>query len=351
MKILVTGTAGFIGYHLVDLLIKSKHQVYGIDNINNYYDVRLKKQRLLNHGISIDEVKDEKKIISTNNENYTFIKADLSKTSYIINFLKREKFDCVINLAAQAGVRYSIEHPLNYVNSNLIGFYNILEGSRRSNVKHLIYASTSSVYGLNSTMPLKETQSTEHPVSFYAATKKSNEIMAHSYSHLYGIPTTGLRFFTVYGPWGRPDMALFLFTKAMLENNKINVFNHGKMIRDFTYVFDIVKSIELLIDNPPLSSKEWSSSNPDPSFSSAPYSIMNIGNSSPTNLMDFIIELEKKLEIKAKINYMDIQPGDVPMTFADNNKLFETINYKPKISIKEGISNFVDWYKKYYLKL
>ena len=348
MKILVTGSAGFIGYHLTDLLINKGLNVIGLDCINEYYDVNLKLDRLKNHGIIASELIINKIKGSTSFNNYSFVKADISDTEFVMDFMKKNKIDHVVHLAAQAGVRYSIENPKKYVDSNLVGFYSILESCRKNNIKHLIYASTSSVYGLNSKMPLSEDQSTQHPVSFYAATKKANEMMAHSYSHLYELPTTGLRFFTVYGPWGRPDMALFLFTKAMLNGERIKLFNYGDMVRDFTYVDDIVNSIFRLISKPAKKSSSWDSKNPNPSNSSGPFSIFNIGNSSPTKLVDFVETLEEKLQLKAKVNLMEIQPGDVSKTFADNNKLFEYIDFIPKTTVKQGISDFVDWYKSYY---
>ena len=346
-KILITGTAGFIGFHLVSILLNENYNIYGIDNINDYYDINLKYSRLKIHGINRDKIEERKLIKSESNLNYSFIKANLEDFDFIVNFMKEHNFDYVINLAAQAGVRYSIENPREYTKSNIEGFLSVLEGSKISNVKHLIYASTSSVYGLNSKMPLTEDQPTEHPISFYAATKKANEMMAHSYSHLFKLPTTGLRFFTVYGPWGRPDMALFLFTKAIDENNPINVFNHGKMIRDFTYVNDIVECIKRLIPKPPEINKNWDSKFPTTNFSSAPYRIFNIGNSNPVPLINYIYAIEKELNKKAECIYIEMQPGDVPETHADVTDLENYINFKPSTNINDGISFFVSWYKKW----
>ena len=276
--------------------------------------------------------------------NYSFIQADLADHEFIVEFMKEQQFDYVINLAAQAGVRYSLENPLAYTHSNIDGFLSILEGCRHSNVKHLIYASTSSVYGLNTAMPLSEGHPTEHPMALYAATKKANEMMAHSYSHLYRIPTTGLRFFTVYGPWGRPDMALFLFADAMLKDEPIKVFNHGKMIRDFTYVDDIVESITRLIPKPAQPNPEWNGDHPDIPTSSAPYQIFNIGNSDPVPLMRYIEALEKTIGKTAKKNFMDIQAGDVPATHANTQRLEDYVNFRPQTSVEEGVRRFVEWY-------
>lgn len=346
-KILITGTAGFIGFHLVSILLNENYYIYGVDNINDYYDINLKYARLKIHGINKDKIEERKLIKSESYLNYSFIKANLEDFDFIVNFMKEHNFDYVVNLAAQAGVRYSIENPREYTKSNIEGFLSVLEGSKISNVKHLIYASTSSVYGLNSKMPLTEDQPTEHPISFYAATKKANEMMAHSYSHLFKLPTTGLRFFTVYGPWGRPDMALFLFTKSIDENKPINVFNHGKMIRDFTYVNDIVESIKRLIPKPPSNYKNWDNNFPITNYSSAPYRIFNIGNSNPVPLINYIHALEEEFGKIAKCIYLEMQPGDVPETHADVSDLENYIGFKPNTNIKEGISFFVSWYKKW----
>lgn len=348
MKILVTGTAGFIASHVAIELINRGDEVIGLDNINDYYDVNIKYDRLKKVGIKRDEIKNDKIIISNVYKNYRFIKTDLTNKEILNKLFIKEKFDVVCNLAAQAGVRYSITNPDAYINSNIIGFVNVLEACRNNSVKHLVYASSSSVYGLNEKMPLSTHDNVDHPISLYAASKKSNELMAHTYSHLFKLPTTGLRFFTVYGPWGRPDMALFLFTKAILNNEPINVFNFGEMIRDFTYIDDIVEGIIRVIDNPPDGDSNWTGLNPDPSSSVAPYKIYNIGNNSPVKLMDFIAAIEKKLNKTAVKNMMQIQAGDVPATFADVENLVKDLNYKPNTSIEEGINNFVNWYVDYY---
>ncbi|HEJ8619776.1 TPA: NAD-dependent epimerase [Klebsiella michiganensis] len=332
MKYLVTGAAGFIGSHVSQRLIKDGHQVTGIDNLNDYYDVNLKQARL-------DFLQSPL---------FSFHKIDLADRARMEQLFVSEKFDRVIHLAAQAGVRYSLENPHAYADSNLLGFLNILEGCRHNNVEHLLYASSSSVYGLNRKMPFSTDDSVDHPVSLYAATKKANELMAHTYSHLYGIPTTGLRFFTVYGPWGRPDMALFKFTKAMLEGKSIDVYNHGKMKRDFTYIDDIVEAIIRLQNVLPKEDHQWSVENGSPATSSAPYRVYNIGNSSPVELMDYITALEEALGMEAVKNMMPMQPGDVMETSADTAALYNTIDFKPETSVKKGVENFVAWYKKYY---
>jgi len=333
MKILLTGAAGFIGYHLSNLLLKSNYQVIGLDNLNDYYDPELKKSRL--------------KILQKY-DNFTFHKVALKDKPAVDNIFETYKPTHVINLAAQAGVRYSIENPYAYVDSNLVGFMNILEACRNNPVKHLLYASSSSVYGGNKVAPFSTNHNVDHPVSLYAATKKSNELMAHTYSHLYGIPTTGLRFFTVYGPWGRPDMAYFSFTKDIIEGKPIKVFNHGKMERDFTYVDDIVEGICKLIDKPPVPNKDWDESKDDLSTSFAPYKIYNIGNNNPVPLMRFINALEAALGIEAEKIYMDMQPGDVLRTYADVSDLERDIDFKPNTSIEDGLAKFVGWYKEYY---
>lgn len=337
MKILITGTAGFIGFHLTRRLLEDNHEIVGLDNINDYYDTELKKDRLRETGI--DNIEEDKLVTSSSNSNYRFIKTDLENKEIVGELFESEQFDAVINLAAQAGVRYSLDHPHAYIDSNIVGFLNILEGCRHTNVSHLLYASSSSVYGSNKEMPFKTLDNVDHPVSLYAATKKSNELMAHTYSHLYNIPTSGLRFFTVYGPWGRPDMALFIFTKAMMEGRPIKVFNHGDMARDFTYVDDIVEGLRRLLPKAP------SESSGD---SSAPYQLFNIGYGSPVNLMDFIHEIEDNLGVEAEKNLMDIQPGDVPRTWADVDSLYELTGFKPEVSVKEGVKKFINWYKKYY---
>jgi len=348
MKILVTGTAGFIGFHLSRKLIERGDEVIGLDSINDYYDVNIKYNRLKLKGINRKDIEYSKIVQSENHKNYRFIKLKLEDKEQINKLFKEEKFDVVCNLAAQAGVRYSITNPDVYIQSNIIGYLNIIEAVRHNNVGHLVYASSSSVYGLNETMPLSTHHNVDHPISLYAASKKSNELMAHTYSHLYNIPTTGLRFFTVYGPWGRPDMALFLFTKAILSNNPIKVFNHGKMIRDFTYVDDIVNGIIRVIDNPPKGKENWSGKNPDPSSSKAPYKIYNIGNNNPVKLMDFISAIEKKLGKVAEKQMLPMQDGDVPATSADVSDLVEDLNYKPNTTIQYGIDKFIDWYLNYF---
>ncbi|WP_245354819.1 NAD-dependent epimerase [Staphylococcus sp. GDY8P41P] len=332
MKILITGTAGFIGSHLSKKLISQGHQVVGIDNINDYYDVTIKEDRL--------------KSIGT--ENFTFYKINLEDDVSMDNIFKNEKPHVVVNLAAQAGVRYSLENPRAYIDSNIVGFTNILECSRHHKVEHLIYASSSSVYGANTSKPFSTSDNIDHPLSLYAATKKSNELMAHTYSHLYNLPTTGLRFFTVYGPWGRPDMALFKFTKAIVNDEAIDVYNHGKMMRDFTYVDDIVEAISRLVQKPAQPNPEWTGDNPDPSSSYAPYKIYNIGNNSPVRLMEFVEAIENKLGKVAKKDYMDLQPGDVPETYANVDDLFNNIDFKPETTIQDGVNKFVDWYLDYY---
>ncbi len=332
-KILVTGTAGFIGFHLANRLIKEGWTVVGLDNLNEYYDVNLKKARL---------------DILRKSEKFKFYKASLEDQDTITNIFKVEKTDYVVNLAAQAGVRYSIENPHAYTSSNIEGFLNILEGCRHNEVKHLIYASSSSVYGANKKIPFSVENNVDHPVSLYAATKKANELMAHAYSNLYNIPTTGLRFFTVYGPWGRPDMALFLFTKAILKGEAIDVFNRGKMKRDFTYVNDIVEGIYRLITHIPKPDNSWDALNPDPSFSKSPYRVFNIGNNQPVELNFFIESIEKALNKKAIKNLLPLQPGDVVETYANVDQLQNEIGFKPDTKIEDGIQSFVDWYRDYY---
>ncbi|AXH11871.1 NAD-dependent epimerase [Halarcobacter bivalviorum] len=347
MKILVTGTAGFIGFHLAKKLLERGDEVVGLDNINDYYDVNLKYARLNELGILQNEITSNKLIKSDKYPNHKFIKMDLSNTNDINALFEKEKFDAVCNLAAQAGVRYSLENPHAYIDSNIKGFLNILEACRNFNVKNLSYASSSSVYGLNKSQPFKTTDHTDHPISLYAATKKSNEMMAHTYSHLYGISTTGLRFFTVYGPWGRPDMAPIIFANAISQNKDIKVFNHGNMSRDFTYIDDIVDGIVNVIDNPAKPCINLEDIIPS-DISSAPYRIYNIGNSSPTKLMDFISILEKEIGKEAKKEFLPMQDGDVESTFADINDLIKDFNYKPNINLSDGIGNFIKWYKGFY---
>lgn len=334
-KILVTGAAGFIGFHLSKRLCKEGYMVVGIDNLNDYYDVGLKHSRL-------DLLKKE--------SNFQFAKLDLNDRPGMIRLFEKEKFNGVINLAAQAGVRYSIENPYAYIDSNISGFMNILEACRHNAVQHLIYASSSSVYGGNTKMPFSVHDNVDHPVSLYAATKKANELMAHTYAHLYNLPVSGLRFFTVYGPYGRPDMALFLFTKAILEDRPIDVYNFGKMRRDFTYIDDIVEGIVRLIPHIPKPNSDWSGDNPDSATSFAPYKLYNIGNNQPVELLKFIEVLEGAIGKTAEKNLMPMQEGDVPATYADVDDLMHAVGFKPSTSIKDGIKNFVDWYREYYKK-
>ncbi len=348
MKILVTGAAGFIGFHLVRKLIGEGYEVVGIDCINDYYDINLKYSRLRECGIEKEYVESSIPVNSTIYPNYKFFKMKLEDHPALDELFRCEKFDYVCNLAAQAGVRYSLTHPRVYVESNMLGFLNILEACRTYTIKHLVYASSSSVYGLNSKMPFSTSDNIDHPISLYAASKKSNELMAHTYSHLFNVPTTGLRFFSVYGPWGRPDMALFIFTKAILEGNSINVFNNGNMRRDFTYVDDIVEGVSRIIQRIPEADPEWTGSNPNPSSSVAPYRIFNIGNNAPVKLMDFIDMIEAELGMKAKKNFMPMQQGDVPASWANVTDLMEYIDYKPQTDITKGVKNFIQWYKVYY---
>jgi len=347
MKILVTGTAGFIGFHLANRLLKNGHEVIGLDNINDYYDVNLKYARLEQSGIDRKKIEWNNFVSSEKYPKYRFIKMNLEDRKQMESLFSSEKFDVVCNLAAQAGVRYSIKNPHTYVQSNIVGFLNILEGCRHNNVKHFVYASSSSVYGLNEKMPLSTSDNVDHPISLYAATKKSNELMAHTYSHLYGLPTTGLRFFTVYGPWGRPDMAIYLFTKAIVNNEPIKVFNYGNMFRDFTFIDDIIDGVERIINKPSEGNTNWDSINPMPDSSKSPFKIYNIGNSNPVKLLDFIDLIEKKLGLKAKKEMIEIQPGDVEKTFADIKSLSKDFGYTPNTSIEYGIGKFVDWYQSY----
>lgn len=348
MKILVTGTAGFIGFHVANKLVANGHTVVGIDSINNYYDVTLKSNRLAEAGFEAGLIAYNSKVQSSKNANYSFIQLQLEDAASLQFLFTIEKFDIVINLAAQAGVRYSLTHPSAYVNSNIVGFANLLECCRHFGIKHLVYASSSSVYGLNEQVPFATTHSTNHPASLYAATKKSNELMAHVYSHLFNMPVTGLRFFTVYGPWGRPDMAPFLFTDAILHEKPIKVFNNGDMMRDFTYVDDVVEAIGRVIEAAPAPNPNWDAENPDASTSSAPYKLYNIGNHQPVALIDFIECIEKVTGKKAKKEMLPIQPGDVQATFADVSGLENDFNFKPFTPLEKGIENFVNWYKNYY---
>lgn len=393
MKILVTGTAGFIGFHLAKKLLERGDRVVGIDNINDYYDVNLKYARLAETGISREAENWHTKVQSTKYDNYSFVRMNLEDKQQLMELFEKEKFDKVCNLAAQAGVRYSLINPDAYINSNIVGFINILEACRHNNIKHLAYASSSSVYGNNKKMPLSTSDNVDHPISLYAATKKSNELMAHTYSHLFGLPTTGLRFFTVYGPWGRPDMALFLFTKAIIDDKPIQVFNNGNMVRDFTYIDDIIEGVVRVIDTPPSESKldtETTESNiseirgPHSESSNAPYKnfdissdqnnpiedemhktstkkpeaqssklatpykIYNIGNSSPVQLMEYIAAIEKTLGKTARKEFLPMQPGDVPRTEADVTDLVEDLGYRPDTPVQAGIEKFVEWYREYF---
>lgn len=333
MKFLVTGAAGFIGYHVTERLLAMGHQVVGIDNLNDYYAVSLKQARL---------------DMLANRLAFQFIKLDLADRNGIAELFAEHQFERVIHLGAQAGVRYSLDNPLAYADSNLIGHLNILEGCRHNKVGHLLYASSSSVYGLNRKLPFSTDDSVDHPISLYAATKKANELMSHSYSHLYGLPTTGLRFFTVYGPWGRPDMALFKFTKAILAGESIDVYNHGEMHRDFTYIDDIAEAVVRLQAIVPQPNANWTVEQGSPASSSAPYHVYNIGNSSPIKLMEYIHALEAALGITAHKNMLPMQPGDVLDTSADTEELYQTIAFKPETSVDEGVKRFVDWYRAFY---
>ncbi|MCY4044016.1 MAG: NAD-dependent epimerase [Cellvibrionales bacterium] len=335
MKVLVTGAAGFIGFHLSQYLLERGDQVVGIDNLNDYYAVSLKEARLN---------------LLTPNSNFTFEKIDVADRSAMESLFEAHKPDKVVHLAAQAGVRYSIENPLAYIDANLVGFGHILENCRHHNVQHLVYASSSSVYGANTKVPFSVHDNVDHPVSLYAATKKANELMAHTYSHLYQLPTTGLRFFTVYGPWGRPDMALFKFTKAILEGKTLDVYNYGKHRRDFTYIDDIVEGVIRTLDNTATPNPSWSSDDPDPATSTAPYRLYNIGSNKPVDLLDYIKAIETALGTKSELNLLPLQPGDVVDTYADVDALVEDVNYHPSTPIDEGINAFVEWYKDFYEK-
>lgn len=339
--VLVTGAAGFIGHHLSKLLVKEGYKVVGLDNINDYYDPNLKLARLRDMNIKTNDIQYNTIITG----DIDFVKLDLIDKDKVKELFEKYKFDYVVNLAAQAGVRYSLINPHSYIDSNITGFLNILEACRAFPVKHLVYASSSSVYGLNEDIPFKTSHHTDHPLAMYAASKKANEMMAHSYAQLYNIPSTGLRFFTVYGPWGRPDMALHIFTKAIVEDKEFEVFNFGKMSRDFTYVLDIVESVKRLLPLPPKpNNPKYDPKNPNPAVSSAPYQLFNIGNNNPVALMDYVHAVEKALGKKGKIVFKEIQPGDVPSTYADVQSLFDYINFKPSTTIEEGIKVFVDKY-------
>ena len=333
MKILVTGSAGFIGSELSIKLLDRGDKVVGIDNHNDYYDPQLKEDRLSRH---------------FHHKNYSHVRMDIENEDAVESLFLEHKFDAVVNLAAQAGVRYSIENPLTYIKTNMVGFGHILEGCRHNSVGHLVYASSSSVYGSNTKMPFSVHDNVDHPLSLYAASKKANELMAHTYSNLYNLPSTGLRFFTVYGPWGRPDMALFKFTDAIVNNKTISVFNYGKHRRDFTYVDDIVEGVIRVIDKPAKPNESWNSDYPDSGTSKAPWRVYNIGNNSPVELMDYIEAIEDSLGLDARKELLPLQPGDVPDTYADVDDLINDFNYKPSMNIKDGVKKFVDWYKEYY---
>lgn len=338
MKILVTGAAGFIGFYVSKVLLTKGHEIVGLDNINDYYDVNLKFSRLEELGINKKEATEFNKTCKSTNDKFSFVRMNLEDREELPELFKKEEFDIVCNLAAQAGVRYSLENPETYIDSNLVGFLNILECCRHNNIKHLVYASSSSVYGLNKKIPFSTDDNVDYPISLYAATKKSNELMAHTYSHLYKIPTTGLRFFTVYGPWGRPDMAMFLFTDAIVNDRPINVFNHGKMERDFTFIDDIVEGVVRVLEKSPQARVENNNL----------YKVYNIGNNDSVKLLDFIKEIEVNLNKVANKNMMEMQPGDVERTWADVDELIKDYDYRPNTSIKKGVKSFIDWYKDYY---
>ncbi|MEX1033998.1 MAG: NAD-dependent epimerase [Cellvibrionaceae bacterium] len=333
MKVLVTGAAGFIGSQLSHRLLARDDEVVGIDNLNDYYDVTLKEARLAR---------------LESQQDFTFIKLNVADREGMAALFREQQFSRVVHLAAQAGVRYSIENPEAYIDANLVGFGNILEGCRHNEVEHLVYASSSSVYGANEAQPFSEHHNVDHPIALYAASKKANELMAHAYSSLYKLPTTGLRFFTVYGPWGRPDMALFLFTKGIIEQTPINIFNHGNMIRDFTYIDDIIEGVVRVLDNTASPNPQWNGHNPDPATSYAPYRVYNIGNNNPVKLMDFIEAIEKAVGKKAIKEMKDMQPGDVPSTCADVSALEQDVGFRPNTSVEHGIQQFVEWYRGYY---
>ncbi|MCH5239885.1 MAG: NAD-dependent epimerase [Muribaculaceae bacterium] len=348
MKILLTGAAGFIGSAVIEKLIKDGNQVVGIDNINNYYDPTLKFDRLKVLGISDKAHEWGKEVVSDKYPNFTFIRMDITDDEGISNLFEKEKFESVVHLAAQPGVRYSITNPKDYIENNINGFLNILEGCRYTGVGHLVFASSSSVYGLNGKTPFSEKDSIAHPVSLYAATKKSNELMAHAYSHLFGLPVTGLRFFTVYGPWGRPDMSPFLFIDGIKKGKNIKVFNNGDMWRDFTFIDDIVESVTRIIHHKPEGNEKWDAQSPDPASSTAPYRIFNVGNQRPTRLLDYISAIEKELGREAQKEMLPMQPGDVYQTCADSSALAEITGFTPNTTLEEGIHKTVSWFCSYY---
>lgn len=346
LKILLTGAAGFIGFHLADFLLREGHEVVGFDAVNDYYDPGLKWNRLQELGIC-ERPSDHRLVNSERFPSFRFVRMQLEDEKGVLNLCEQEGFELIIHLAAQAGVRYSLDFPRTYISSNIAGFLNILEACRSYPVKHLVYASSSSVYGLNTQLPFSTSQRVDQPISLYAASKKSNELMAHTYSHLFGIPTTGLRFFTVYGPWGRPDMALFLFTEAIKKGQPINVFNNGDMERDFTFISDIVEGINLVMNNPPRCTENRQVESENMASSSAPYHIFNIGNHQPVRLMSFIEEIEKQLGKKASLNFLPMQPGDVKATFSDISPL-QKLGFQPKVDFKKGIFEFLKWHQTYY---
>jgi UDP-glucuronate 4-epimerase len=349
MKVLITGTAGFIGYHLAKRLAERGDEVVGLDNVNDYYDQNLKYGRLADSGILKECIQPNKLIQSEKYPNYRFIKLDLTDKENVMKLFEAEQFDALCNLAAQPGVRYSITNPDAYIQSNIVGFLNLLEAARHNNVKNFAYASSSSVYGLNEEQPFSTHHNVDHPISLYAASKKSNELMAHTYAHLYGLQTTGLRFFTVYGPWGRPDMAPFLFTNAAFKGDSINVFNNGDMQRDFTYIDDIVEGVIRIIDKPAQKNENWTGMNPDPASSSAAHKVYNIGNSDPVKLMDFIQAIENAVGKEIPKVMKPMQPGDVYSTYADTSELERDMGYKPSTPLQQGVNAFVEWYKSFYL--
>ena len=347
MKVLVTGAAGFIGFHVARRLLERGDEVVGLDNLNDYYDIGLKHGRLAEAGIDPSRAADGALVASAVRPGYRFVKLGLEDHDGLTRLFAGETFAAVCHLAAQAGVRYSLVNPRAYVDSNFVGFANLIEASKAGRVGHFVYASSASVYGLNETMPFSTRDNVDHPVSLYAASKKSNELVAHAYSHLFGLPATGLRFFTVYGPWGRPDMAYFLFTKAILEGRPIDVYNNGEMRRDFTYIDDIVEGVVRVIDRPPAGDPAWSGRTPDPSGSKAPYRVYNIGNGSPVGLMDLIGAIEKCLGRKAEVRLLPIQPGDVPTTWADTSDIERDFGFRPRTPLDVGIPRFVEWYRRY----
>lgn len=346
-KVFVTGVAGFVGFHFTKKLLQQGFEVVGVDNVNNYYDVELKYARLAQLGINIQANATENEFVSQKLP-FTFIKINLQQTEKVLQIFKKHQFTYAVNLAAQAGVRYSIENPQTYIDSNISGFLSVLEAVRFNPVKHLVFASSSSIYGLNEKFPFAENVFADHPMSIYAATKRANEHMAHSYAHLFNMAVTGLRFFTAYGPWGRPDMALFIFTKKILANEPITVYNNGQMLRDFTFIDDLVEGIYQVMLKPPVANPHFNHQNPIPNKSSAAYQLLNIGNNSPVQLLDFIVAIEEKLGKKALINFEPLQQGDVNKTYADTTELQNWVNYKPSTPIKVGISKFIDWYRAYF---